>query len=93
MIRIQFDVVMTMVADTLYKMLASDLKRFENNTAKTLFSKFINSPGVVEVEGNKAVVKMRKKAHTPVLKSNEVFKKSWEIPWFGNKKLGYKWVS
>jgi len=93
MIRIQFDVVMTMVADTLYKMLANDLKRFEDNTAKTLFSKFVNSPGVVEVEGNKAIVKMRKKAHTPVLKSNEVFKKSWEIPWFGNKKLGYKWVS
>ena len=93
MIRIQFDVVMTMVADTLYKMLANDLKRFEDNTSKTLFSKFVNTAGAVNVNGENVEVRMRKKAHTPVLKSNEVFKKSWEIPWFGNKKLGYKWVS
>ncbi len=93
MIRIQFDVVMTMVADTLYKMLAKDLKRFEDNTAKTLFSKFVNTQGDVNVNDENIEVRMRKKAHTPVLKSNEVFKKSWRIPWFGNKKLSYKWVS
>jgi len=42
MIRIYFDVVMTIVADTLYRLLADDLKRFEDCTPKTIFSDFIN---------------------------------------------------
>ena len=93
MIRIHFDVVMTMVADTLYKMLAQDLKRFEDCSPYNIFSKFVSTRGGVVVEGNDVTVNMRKRAHTPILKSNEMFKKSWEIPWFGNKSLSYKWVS
>ncbi|MCG7850538.1 MAG: transposase, partial [ANME-2 cluster archaeon] len=42
MIRIYFDVVLTIVADTLYRLLAKDLKRFEDCTPKTIFSDFIN---------------------------------------------------
>ena len=93
MIRIQFDVVMTMIADTLYKLLAYDLKRFEDSSPYSTFSNFVNTTGSVVVEGNNVTAKMRKKAHTPILKSSEVFKKSWEIPWFGNKNLSYKWVA
>ena len=93
MIRIQFDVVMTMIADTLYKLLAYDLKRFEDNSPYSIFSNFVNTTGSVVVEGNNVTAKMRKKAHAPILKSSEVFKKSWEIPWFGNKNLSYKWVA
>ena len=93
MIRIQFDVVMTLVADTLYKMLAKDLKRFEYCSPYTLFSKFVSARGGIIVKGNDVTVNMRKRAHTPILKSNEIFSKSWKVPWFGNKNLSYKWVS
>ncbi|MBE0522763.1 MAG: hypothetical protein IBX40_00260 [Methanosarcinales archaeon] len=40
--RIDFDVVLTIVADTLYRLLAKDLKKFEDCTPKTIFSDFIN---------------------------------------------------
>lgn len=93
MIRIHFDVVTTMLADILYKMLTSDLKRFEKTTPKTVFSKFINTPGKVVIDNDNVTVKMRKKAYTPVLKSNEKFRKTWKVPWFGNKNLSYKWVA
>jgi len=93
MIRIHFDVVMTMVADTLYKMFARDLRRFEDCSPYNIFSKFVSTRGGVVVKGNDVVVNMRKRAHTPVLKSNEMFRKSWKVPWFGNKNLSYKWIS
>ena len=38
MIRIYFDVVLTVIADTLYRLLAKDLKRFEDCTPKTIFA-------------------------------------------------------
>ncbi len=34
---------------------------------------------------------LRKNAHAPILISNPVFKKSYEIPWLNNMKLKYVW--
>lgn len=92
-IRIHFDVLLTMVASTLYKLLARDMKEFESCTSSEIFSKFINSPGKVVVDKNTVTVKIKKKAHTPVLKSHENFRKSWEVPWWNNKVLKYEWTS
>src|SRR3989337_3088199 len=52
MIRIYFDVVLTVVADTLYRLLAKDLKRFEDCTPKTVFADFINCRSIGEVVGD-----------------------------------------
>lgn len=92
MIRIYFDVALTVVADTLYKLLAQDLKRFENCTPKTIFSDFINCGCKGQVSDNDVVIKMKKKATTPLFKSNGTFRKSWAVPWMGNKKVRYEWV-
>lgn len=93
MIRIYFDVVLTVIADTLYRLLAKDLKRFDDCTPKTIFSDFINCGCKGEVSGDEIIVKMKKKATTPIFKSNEIFQKSYPIPWLGNKKLRYEWTS
>jgi len=41
MIRIHFDILWTLIADTLYRRFAQDLRRFETNIAPTIFRKFI----------------------------------------------------
>lgn len=93
MIRIYFDVVLTVVADTLYRLLAKDLKRFEDCTPKTIFADFINCRCIGEVAGDEIIIKMKKKATTPIFKSNDVFQKSYAIPWLGNKRLRFDWIS
>ena len=60
MIKIHFDILWTMVADTLYHRLASDLRRFENNLAPTIFNKFIDMPGRVIYDGDKFLGKIEK---------------------------------
>jgi len=93
MIRIYFDVVLTVVADTLYRLLAKDLKRFEDCTPKTIFADFINCRCIGEVVGDEILIKMKKKATTPIFKSNDVFQKSYNIPWLGNKRIRFDWIS
>lgn len=93
MIRIYFDVMLTLIADTLYRLLARDLKRFEACTPKTIFSDFINCGCKGRVVGDEVIIQMKKKATTPIFKSNEVFKKSYRVPWLGNKKLRFEWMS
>jgi hypothetical protein len=41
MIRIHFDILWTMVADTLYRRFTSDLRRFSHQQAPTIFKRFI----------------------------------------------------
>ena len=92
MIRIYFDVMLTIFADTLYRLLAKDLKRFEDCTPKTLFSDFINCRCNGEVIGDEIIIKMKRKATTPIFKSNERFQRSYSVPWLGNKTLKYEWM-
>jgi transposase len=93
MIRIYFDVVLTIVADTLYRLLAQDLKRFENCTPKTIFSDFINCRCKGQIIGNNIVIRMKKKATSPLFMSNETFRKVWPAPWLGNKNIRYEWMA
>jgi len=93
MIRIYFDVMLTVVADTLYRLLAQDLKRFENCTPKIIFSDFINCSCKGKIVGEEIIIQMKKKATTPIFKSSDVFGKSYSVPWFGDKTLRYEWTS
>ena len=93
MIRIYFDVALTVIADTFYKLLAQDLKRFEDCTPKTIFHDFINCSCKGIVQGNDVKINMKKKKTTPLFKSNELFQRSYEVPWWGNKICSYNWIA
>lgn len=92
MIRIHFDMIWTFIADTIYHIFSQDLRRFENNLAPTIFKKFINFPGKVKYDGEKFQIKIRKRAHTPILKDMEKLQKPFSVPWLDNKKLEIIWM-
>ena len=92
MIRIHFDILWTMIADTLYHIFAQDLRRFEKNLAPTIFKKFINVPGKVIYDGDKFLIKIRKRAHTPILKDVAKLQNPITVPWLDNKKLEIIWT-
>jgi len=81
MVRIHFDILWTMIADTLYHRMARDLRRFENNIAPTIFKRFIDMPGKVVYDGEKFSIRIRKRAHTPILKEVEKLQSPFQVPW------------
>lgn len=87
MIRIHFDMLWSMIADTLYHIFAQDLRRFEKSLAPTIFKKFINFPGKVIYDGDKFIVKIRKRTHTPILLDVAKLQNPITVPWLNNKKL------
>jgi transposase len=93
MIRIHFDILWTLIADTLYHRFARDLRRFETNIAPTIFRKFIDMPGRVVYDGDKFVIKIRKRAHTPVLKEVEKLQKPIKVPWLSGKTVEIIWTA
>jgi len=92
MIRIHFDVLWTMIADTLYRRFAQDLRRFEKHQAPSIFKKFINMPGRVVYDGKKFTIKIRKRAYTPVLLGVEKLTKPFKVPWLDGKTVEIMWT-
>jgi hypothetical protein len=62
-----------------------NLCRFENHLAPTIFKKFINMPGKVCYDGNTFLIKIRKRAYTPILKGVEYLNNLIHVPWLDNK--------
>jgi len=68
LIKIHFDIIMTMVADTLYSMLAQKLRGFEDCDAPTIYRHFIRGTGTVCVNNGRVAVTYPKRAHNPILR-------------------------
>lgn len=92
MIRIHFDILWMFIADTLYRRLAQDLRRFDKNLAPTIFRKFINFSGNIVYDGDILEIKIRKKAHTPVWKNVKKLEKPFQVPWLRNKTMQIVWT-
>ena len=72
LLKVHFDVLMTMVADTLYTMLARKLRGFEDCDAHKLFRHFVKGKGSIEVQNGNVAVVFPRRAHNPILRS---------VPW------------
>jgi transposase len=93
MIRIHFDLLWTVIADTLYHRFSQELPRFEHERASTIFNRFIDMPGKISYDGNEFVVKIRKRAHTPILMGIHSFTEGVCVPWLNGKTLRIIWTA
>jgi transposase len=93
MIRIHFDILWTVIADTLYHRFSQDLPRFEHGRADSIFRHFVNMPGQVTYDGKEFIVKIRKRAHTPILLGVKRLQQSVKIPWLDNRSLRIEWTA
>src|SRR5258708_2614472 len=89
LIKIQFDVVLTMIADTLYYHLARQLRGFEDCDAERIFRHFVDSSAKIKVSGDEILVQYPLRAHSPVLRSAGLEKWAPRISWLGNRKIRY----
>jgi len=66
-IKVDFDLTMTILANNLYRIFAMDLIGHTNNTAVKLYEKFIHNNGTVLIKDSIINVRMNKKRHHPTL--------------------------
>jgi len=85
MIRIHFDLLLSVVASFLYHRLAKDLPRFEKRLAPDIFRRFIDMPGMITYEGREFLIRIRKGAHTPILMGLEKLNKPITLPWLNGR--------
>ena len=69
LVKVHFDVTMTMIADTLYFMLARKLRGFDSCDAPKLNRHFVRGKGIVAVDGREITVVYPRRVHNPILRA------------------------
>jgi transposase len=90
LVKVHFDVLMTMIADTLYSMLAQKLRGFEQCDAQKIYRHFIRSKADVEITTGEVHVTYPRRAHNPILRDVPWQRLPQSISWLDGAKLNLK---
>jgi transposase len=90
LVKVHFDVIMTMIADTLYTMLAQKLRGFESCNAAKIHRLFVKGKGKVTLKGNKITVIFPRKAHNPILRSVPWHRLPQALSWLDDVPLEFR---
>jgi len=66
-IKVDFDLTMTILAHNIYRLFAAELDGYSHNAAVSLFEKFVYNSGDIEITDSHIVVDLKKKRHLPAL--------------------------
>ena len=85
-IKVDFDLTITILAHNLYRLLASELPGYSHKRAQTIFDSFIENYGDIVVDEEKIIVKMNRKRSLPLLREG-IPKLDVPYSWLGGKRL------
>jgi len=87
LVKIQFDVIMTMIADTLYSMLAQKLRGFESCDAPKLNRHFVKGSGNISIKSEEIKIVFPRRAHNPILRAVPWNRLPQNLPWLDGARL------
>jgi transposase len=86
-IKVDFDLTMTILAHNLYRLFARDLEGYSHCDASTIFDKFICNAGEIEIGDTVIDVKLKRKRHLPMLLEHLDKVGDIKIPWLNDMKI------
>ena len=80
-VKVDFDLTLSVIAHNLYRKLALRLPGFEKCTVQTLFRTFLDTGAHVKIEDGNVIVSLKKKTHMPILLSTSWMEKKTKLSW------------
>lgn len=84
-IRIDLDVLLTLVGQATYQMFAQHLRGYEHSGAGVVFRKFIDTPAKIFIRPKEIEVRLNKRANNPILIHSGFVNSPFRLPWLQNK--------
>jgi len=88
-VKVDFDIAMTLIANTLYKIMAGKFKLFDKAKPKTIYRNIIEGAGKIYIRSNTVTVIFGKKAFNPLIMDWISSLPEIRVPWMDNKLLQY----
>jgi len=90
LLKVHFDVIMTMMADTLYNMLAQKLRGFQDCDAPKIFRNFVKGKANITIKNGELTVTYPRRAHNPILRAVPWNRLPKSISWLDSVNLNLK---
>jgi len=88
-IKVDFDLTMSILAHNLYRIFALDLEGYEHLCSKSTYEKFLRNSGTVEILKDKIVVSLKKKRNLPAILTSMINYENIKFDFLGNKRLKF----
>ena len=92
-IKVDFDLTMSILTHNLFRFLANDLQRFEHLSDQNLYDKFLLNSADIIIDNQKITVKYKKKRNLPLLIETMNNYKGFSYPWLVNKNISFEGAS
>jgi transposase len=90
LVKVHFDVIMTMIADTFYSLLARKLRGFENCDAAKIYRLFVKGKATIHQNSQKLTVTFPRRAHNPILRSVSWHQWPHSLSWLNGVGLEFR---
>jgi transposase len=88
-VKVDFDIAMTLIANTLYKTLANKFKLFDKAKPKTVYRNMVEGKAKISITSDNVIVNFGKKSFNPMIMDWVSSLPKFKIPWMKNKVLEY----
>ncbi len=89
-VKVNFDIAMTLIANTLYKLLVKHIRKFQKAKPKTIFRNFVESRAAINIDKDLVTVKFEKQSFNPLIMDWVKERQNLLVPWMGNRRLQFK---
>ncbi len=89
-LNVDVDTTLTVIAGSLYRLLARSLKRYEHTTPERIYDHFIDTTGTLHVNHDHVTVELTRRTWTPVLLQAGYAEIDLPIPWWQGRRLRFQ---
>ena len=89
-LNVDVDTTLTVIAGTLYRLLARSLKRYEHMTPERLYDHFVDTTGTLHISDDHVTVELTRRTWTPVLLQAGYHEIDLPIPWWQGRRLRFR---
>lgn len=88
-IKVDFDLTMTILAHNIYRLFALDLERYSDFSDERIYGKFIANNGTIQVNGGTINIELKKKRDLPQIIEMMKNTENLKYPWLNNSKINF----
>lgn len=86
-IKVDFDLTMSILTHNIFKLLALDLERYEKLSDQTIYEKFLDNAADIKIQDAEIIIALKKKRNLPLMLEKMKLFSNLKLGWLNEKKL------
>src|SRR5215470_8607470 len=88
-LKVDFDMALLVIASGLYRLLAKQMRGYNDAQARQIFRDLIDMSADVAITDREVTVRFHRRAHLPIVLDSDLFKKTTPVPWWNGLPLRF----